>query len=171
VVDIARPDQVRALHARTAGATFGLVFVVAGVAGQPEQPIHAVSPQEAADVFLTNAYWPVVFAETFLDRLAKGGTVALMTSILGSVSNSNGGFETYRASKAALNMLGRCFAARHPDCAVLLLHPGWVRTDMGGPDAPLDVATSVRGLADVLEARAGRPGDAFLDYTGNEIGW
>jgi len=104
--------------------------------------------------------------------LAPDATVAFMTSILGSIgSNAGGGMELYRATKSALNMLASCYALRHRGTTVLLLHPGWVRTEMGGQNAPVDVATSVRGLADTIAAQGGKPGIAYLDYQGQELPW
>jgi NAD(P)-dependent dehydrogenase (short-subunit alcohol dehydrogenase family) len=80
--------------------------------------------------------------------------------------------ELYRASKAALNSLTRSLVAKlDRPLTVLSLHPGWVRTDMGGASADLDVETSVRGLVDVILARRGTPGSAFLDYSGAELPW
>ncbi len=148
--------------------------MVAGVATQAHDPLHAVPREVAAQVYLTNAVSPIRFAEAFLDRLAPGGSIALMSSILGSVSlNESGGWETYRASKAALNTLARSFEIRHraEKISVLILHPGWVRTDMGGAEADIDVATSVTGLADVIEAQLGRPGAHYLDYRGETLPW
>ena len=84
-----------------------------------------------------------------------------------------GGIELYRASKAALNSLTRSFVAtdiRDRPIAVLTMHPGWVRTDMGGPNAPLSVAESVAGIADVIEAGQ-VPGHRFIDYQGAELAW
>ena len=91
-----------------------------------------------------------------------------MSSILGSVGlNESGGWENYRASKAALNTLARSFEIRHRDegFGVALIHPGWVRTEMGGPEADIDVATSVAGMADVIEGQLGQTGCVYLDYT------
>ena len=96
-----------------------------------------------------------------------------MTSQLGSIANNTGGTELYRASKAALNSFTRSFAARHKDkgLTVLSLHPGWVRTDMGGANAAIDVATSVKGLADVVERAQADRRDGFFDYSGKELPW
>ena len=148
--------------------------MVAGVATQAQDPLHVVPRAVAAQVYLTNAVSPIRFAEAFLDRLAAGGSIAVMSSVLGSVSlNDSGGWEPYRASKAALNTLARSFEIRHraENLSVLILHPGWVRTEMGGAEADIDVATSVTGLADVITDRLGRPGAHYLDYTGETLPW
>jgi NAD(P)-dependent dehydrogenase (short-subunit alcohol dehydrogenase family) len=100
--------------------------------------------------------------------------VAFMSSVLGSIgTNDDGRAELYRASKAALNSLVRSFRARHAQAGltVLALHPGVVRTSMGGPSAPLDIETSVRAVADVMEARWGTGGQAFVDYRNEVIPW
>ena len=174
IADIDDDTSVTALHDRLASERFDLIFVVAGVATQAQDPLHAVPRDVAAQVYLTNAVSPIRFAEAFLDRLAPGGSLALMSSILGSVSlNATGGWETYRASKAALNTLARSFEIRHraENVSVLIPHPGWVRTDMGGAEADIDVATSVTGLADVIAARLGQPGSHDLDYLGATLPW
>ncbi len=106
--------------------------------------------------------------------LSLGGSLALMSSILGSVSlNEAGGWETYRARKAALNTLARSFEIRHraEAVSVLVLHPGWVRTEMGGEGADIDVATSVSGLADVIAVRLGEPGAQYLDDRRETLPW
>ncbi len=97
-----------------------------------------------------------------------------MSSLMVSVAeNKSGGADLYRASKAALNSLTRSFvatAARDRNVSVLTLHPGWVRTDMGGAGAPLSVMQSVTGMADVLESQHGRT-HKYLDYKGAGIPW
>ncbi|GAB6844491.1 NAD(P)-dependent dehydrogenase (short-subunit alcohol dehydrogenase family) [Methylorubrum rhodinum] len=173
-VDIDDDASVAALRQRLGSEKFDLVFVVAGVATESDKPLHAVSRAVSAQVYLTNAVSPILFAEAFADRIAPGGTLAFMSSILGSVAlNEDGGWENYRASKAALNTNARSFAVRHAerDYGILLLHPGWVRTDMGGAEADLDVGTSVAGMVTVIEAFAGRRDVAYLDYRGETLAW
>jgi NAD(P)-dependent dehydrogenase (short-subunit alcohol dehydrogenase family) len=95
-----------------------------------------------------------------------------MTSKLGSVSLNRGDrWGSYRASKAALNTRARSFAGQHSGAAwgVVLMHPGWVRTDLGGRRATLDVETSARGIVEVLEVRMGQRGCVFLGYAGQSV--
>jgi NAD(P)-dependent dehydrogenase (short-subunit alcohol dehydrogenase family) len=97
-----------------------------------------------------------------------------MSSDLGSVTRTTDGYiPLYRASKAALNSLIRSFAAELGGrrVTVLAIHPGWVRTDMGGDHAPVGIAESVKGVVDVLESRAGTLRHGFLDYNGRELAW
>jgi len=172
--DIDDDAAVASLHDRLASERYDLVFVVAGVATQAHDPLHAVPRDVAAQVYLTNAISPIRFAEVFLDRLAPKGLVAFMSSVLGSVGlNESGGWENYRASKAALNTLARSFEIRHRDAGlgVLLMHPGWVRTEMGGADADIDVPTSVTGMTDVIEGHLGQAGCVYVDYTGKTLDW
>lgn len=172
--DIDDDSSIRALHGRLNGQNFDLVFVVAGVITHRDDPLHDVPREAAAAIYLTNAVSPIRFAEAFSGSVAPGGMIAFMSSILGSVAlNTNGGTETYRASKAALNSYARSFAIRHraDGFGVLVLHPGWVRTDMGGEDAEIDVATSAAGMADVVERRLGETDAVFLDYSGKTLPW
>ena len=97
-----------------------------------------------------------------------------MSSGQGSVSNNTVGMrEVYRGSKAALNMFMRSFAARHSDDprAFVLMAPGWVKTDMGGPDARLTIDDSVPGIVRTLLAFEGKPGLRYLDYLGHTVPW
>jgi NAD(P)-dependent dehydrogenase (short-subunit alcohol dehydrogenase family) len=170
-VDINEVEGVRGLRDRLSQERFDLIFIIAGISGQVTAPIHAVPPAEAAYVFLTNAYSPVVFADAFADLVPPSGVLAFMTSKLTSSGHEKGQWEIYRASKAAQNALVRSFVLRRAaeQRCVLSLAPGWVRTDLGGPDAPLDVATSARALADVIASRCGSAGYWILDYDGSEI--
>ena len=170
-LDVADPASGTALAQRLGGHTLDVLFVVAGVSGYKEAPIHEVPPDGVAREFIINASGPVSLAEALQPLLPPTATVAFMTSVLGSIaSNTTGGWELYRASKAALNMLAKSYALRHRERPVLVVHPGWVRTDMGGPNAPVSVEDSVRGMADVLEAHR-QPGIAYLDYQGAKLPW
>ena len=174
-IDIDDDDAVRGFAIASADKpAFELVFVVAGVATQAGIPAGQIPRDVAAAVFQTNALSPIRFAEAFNKRVAEDGLIVLMTSKLGSVSlNRGGGWGSYRASKAALNTLARSFAGQHSGArwGVLLMHPGWVRTDLGGRRATLDVDTSARGMVAVVEAQIGQRGCAFLDYTGATVPW
>ncbi len=173
-VDIDDQPSVAALAGRLQGRHFDLVFVNAGVMGPQHASADKVTADELAALMLTNAIAPVRTARAFLPLVKDGGTIAFMTSILGSVAlRTHGTYELYSASKAALNSLSRGFAAIDAaprGLAVLSLHPGWVRTDMGGSSADIDVATSVAGLATVVETSTG-PGHRYLDYTGKTLPW
>lgn len=173
-MDIVRADQVAAPRTRLASRRFDLLFVNAGVKNDDGETIAGVSTEEFVRVMTTNALSPLRVVETLRDLVAPGGTIGIMSSGQGSIANNeNGGYEVYRASKAALNMLMRSFAARHRDDprTLLLMAPGWVRTDMGGPNARLSIAESIPNLAATIEAQAGKGGLQYLDYLGRQLPW
>ena len=173
-LDTTKPDEIAALAKRLAGRRLDLLFVNAGVAGPPSERIGAVSTGEFARILVTNTLSPLRIIEALADRVPAGGVIGAMSSELGSIGRvASPGWEVYRASKAGLNILLAAFAARDPDDArsYVAMAPGWVRTDMGGPHARLDVATSMRGVADVLEARAGKRGIAYLNHKGETLPW
>jgi NAD(P)-dependent dehydrogenase (short-subunit alcohol dehydrogenase family) len=170
-LDLMDPGSIGRLAQRLDGHRLSAMFAVAGMSGSKDTPVQALSHQAIAEEFITNATAPVALAEKLLPALAEGGTVAFMTSILGSIaSNAGGGVDLYRASKAALNMLAVNFAIRHKAHPVLLLHPGWVRTEMGGANAPVDIETSCRGLADII-LQTHKPGARYVDYQGQALPW
>ncbi len=174
VVDIANPAQVSALRDRIGSRRFDLLLVNAGVKNDDGQTIADVSTDEFVRVMVTNALSPMRVIEAFQDVVSTSGAIAIMSSGQGSVSNNeNGGYEVYRASKAALNTLMRSFAARHRDDSrtLLLLAPGWVRTDMGGPGARLSIEESIPNLVKMIEAQSGKRGLQYLDYLGRTVPW
>ena len=173
-LDITFPDQISALRSRLAGRMFDALFVNAGITNNPLETIGEVSTEEFIRVMVTNALSPMRVVEALYDLVAADGTVGVMSSGQGSVSNNtNGKREVYRASKAALNTLMRCFAARHvaDQRSMVLMAPGWVRTDMGGSDAPLSIEDSIPNVVSTLIAARGKPGLRYLDYLGRTVPW
>jgi NAD(P)-dependent dehydrogenase (short-subunit alcohol dehydrogenase family) len=172
--DITVPEEVAALHDRLAGEKLDLLFVNAGVTNGPQETVADVSTETFVRLMVTNALSPMRVIEALQDLVVPHGTIAVMSSGQGSVANNEkGGFEVYRASKSALNQLMRSYAARHAGDphTLLLMAPGWVQTDLGGPDARLTIGQSVPGVVDTIEAQAGQGGLQFLDYQGQTVRW
>ncbi len=171
-LDVTDDAAVASLVRTLGGTSLDLVFVSAGVTNDNSPAAGHVALDEFARVMATNVLAAMRLIEGLGASVSIGGAIVAMTSVLGSVGqNTSGGYEVYRASKAALNTLLRSYAARHKDRALIAMHPGWVRTDMGGAGAPLGVAESAKGMAEVIEARMGKPGCVFLDYGGTTIVW
>lgn len=170
-VDIAALDVTDPSTFDTVDGSFDAVIINAGITGAKHQDSAQATRDEVADVMMTNAFGPARLAKALLPKIAEGGTLAFMSSLMGSIDDSSGGYELYRTSKSALSMLAKGIAEQDAgprNIEVLALHPGWVQTDMGGPDATLTVDESVSGLADVIEG-AGGGGFRYVDYSGKEL--
>ncbi|AXQ46682.1 SDR family oxidoreductase [Pseudomonas vlassakiae] len=167
--------QLDGLQQRLQGQMFDLVFVNAGVMGPLPQDVETVNAQAIGDLFMTNAVAPIRVARRLAGQVREGsGVLAFMSSILGSVSIPDGGeICLYKASKAALNSMINSFVVdlQRPDLCVLAMHPGWVKTDMGGENAEIDVRTSTRGMLEQIKAQSGHGGLRFINYKGESLTW
>lgn len=172
-LDINNLHMVDDFMARLRHQIFDVIILNAGIYGPHGRGAGNTAPEEIAHLMMTNAIAPVRLAERLVSQLRpETGGLAFMSSVQGSLEvNTNDGSPLYAASKAMLNRLTRAFASEHEYLTITNLHPGWVRTAMGGENAPLDIETSAKGMADVLEARAGKGGHEFLDYRGKIIPW
>ena len=162
------------LRDRLASRVFDLLFVNAGTANMEDEIAGEIAAEEYTRVLVTNALGPMRVIEACRDLVAADGLIGVMSSGQGSITNNtNGLHEVYRSSKAALNQLVRSYAARHAEDrrALVLMAPGWIRTQLGGPKAPFGVDDSVPLIVDVLLGRQGKPGLAFLDRDGNTVPW
>jgi NAD(P)-dependent dehydrogenase (short-subunit alcohol dehydrogenase family) len=170
--DITVDADIHRLRDRFAAGSLDLLFINAGVT-DPDEPVGNVGAEVFTRVMVTNALAPMHVVETLGECVTPHGTIGVMTSRQGSISlNTRGGHEVYRASKSALNQLMRSYAVRQEtDRTLLLIHPGWVQTDLGGEGAPLTVADSVRGVVTTIEKHAGEPGLQFRDHQDQVIPW
>lgn len=128
------------------------------------------------DMFAVNSVGPILLTQRFYPLMegAEAPKVVNITSIMGSISSRPGpGEYGYCTSKTALNNMGHIMASDLEDLGIvsILLHPGWVRTTLGGPDAPLTVAESVAGLMRVIDGITPDMNGGFYDYLGREIAW
>ncbi|MCP5420295.1 MAG: SDR family NAD(P)-dependent oxidoreductase [Gammaproteobacteria bacterium] len=175
VLDICEPDQLAELSRRLSGRVFDILFVNAGTTNRdPTQTIGEVSTEEFIQVMITNSLSPMRVIENLEQYVSSTGMIGVMSSGQGSIGNNEkGGRELYRGSKAALNMFMRSFAARHAGSsrALVLMAPGWIRTALGGSDAPFTIEENVPSLVNNLLAKQGAPGLQYIDYLGRTVPW
>jgi len=177
-LDVTNDASVAALADMLAGRPIDLVINNAGVSGP--DPAHQSSTDMDFAGFLSvldaNVIGPLRVTQALLPNLraAKGAKVAVVSSRMGQFNNEwLSGFVAYRASKAAVNKVFQILAAdlKAEGIAVAMLHPGWVRTDMGGPGADLDVSESAAGIIEVLAGLDVATTGRFTAYNGEALAW
>ncbi|MFG6448978.1 SDR family oxidoreductase [Roseateles sp. BYS180W] len=172
-LDVAQLHSVAGLAWQLDGWQFDQVFYAAGVFGPRTQGMQPPSEEEFKNVMATNVLGPMQVLPQLLDNLAPGARIGLLSSRMGSMSlRQNPAGWLYRASKAALNSVSRDIAlALDGQALCVALHPGWVRTDMGGSEADIDVQTSVAGLRQVLAGLRPQHSGHFYNYDGERLPW
>ena len=175
-LDMDSQKAIKALSKRLHDEVFDLLFINAGVKGPDDQMSGNATLAEVGQLFFTNSVAPINLAREFVSKIRKdSGVLAFMSSALGSVTQPNEPeLALYKASKAALNSMTNTFVHHEMgdnNPTVLSMHPGWVKTDMGGEGADIDVQTSTRGLVEQVKAFAGKGGHHFIDYKGQTIPW
>ena len=173
-LDVASPVSASSLAWQLDGEAFDTVVVNAGVYG-PER-LDAPQPPTAQDfdrVMRTNVLGPMQVVPQLLEALAPGARLGVVTSRMGSIgARTQASGWLYRASKAAANSVLRDLAiALEGRALCVALHPGWVRTDMGGPGADLSVADSAAGLRRVLAGLTPEAHGGFFDHDGQRLPW
>ena len=168
-LDMADAAAVSGFGARLDGP-LDLLIANAGMTGPPDAT-DADGAKAWLDTFAVNTIAPYLLAQAVLQQVcaANGKLVAISTQ-MSSLAQSNGGYLTYRSSKVALNMAWRNLALAYPELACATLHPGWVKTRMGGDAAPLQPVDSIAGMRRVIADLA--PGRAeLINYDGAAIPW
>jgi NAD(P)-dependent dehydrogenase (short-subunit alcohol dehydrogenase family) len=175
-LDVTCAEELDGVVAAVGPTPLDLLINNAGTAGQPNSPFGSTDVGAWSEAFRVNAIAPVKLMEAFVTVVGKsrGRLIACLGSKMGSISgNSSGGSYVYRSSKAALNAVVRTAALdlRPKGITVVAIHPGWVKTDMGGPNAQIAVADSVRRLRELLERVSLADSGSFLNFDGSLIPW
>lgn len=170
-------DGMTALAKQLASEPLDVLLNNAGIYGDKDgQSFGALDVEPWTDVFQVNTIAPLKMAEAFLPHVAAGKLkkmIFISTKMASITDNHQGGSYFYRTTKTALNMALKnlAFDVRAKGITVLALHPGWVRTDMGGPQAPLQAPESVAGMRQQIASATLAESGHFLDYQGQEIPW
>ncbi len=177
--ELTDPFDLGRIGERLEEESIDLVINNAGIMGtdtfrqdnRQRQGLYDFEREEWRAVFEINLFTPMHLIALLRPRLAKGARLITISSSMGSIAgNQFGGWYAYRASKAAVNSLMKSVALELGDSVIAVaLHPGWVRTDMGGPDADIDVETSVAGMMDVIDGLEPADNGAFLGFDGRRI--
>jgi NAD(P)-dependent dehydrogenase (short-subunit alcohol dehydrogenase family) len=174
-MDMNNRSQIRGFAAGLKGEPIDLLFCNAGITGKKGMALGSFDYESWEEVLRVNLLGPAAVVEALVENVAASErrTIAMMSSRLGSISESSGMTLPYATSKAALNMLVKGLAATLASrgIVVVALSPGWVRTDMGGESAPLSPEKSVQGLRRVISGLRKADSGKFLSYDGSEIRW
>lgn len=174
-VDLAQSSAVEILQAALADEPLDVAIIAAGVSGPVTTGLAAPTAAEFDAVMHANVYPAMQVIPLLAYKLAAThGKLALLSSRMGSIgSMTEANWWLYRASKAALNAVLKCAAVELGPRGVvcMALHPGWVRTDMGGPNADLGVEESAAALRRVIAAANSSHNGRFLNFTGEQIEW
>lgn len=174
--DAADPEAAPSLKQALSGKALDLLLANAGAMGGRGQSFGGVDVEGVLDLVRVNALAPLKLAEALADNVAASERklMAFQTSLMGSVGdNGSGGAYAYRISKAALNMVGKCVAndLRARGVIAVLLHPGWVRTRMGGAGGKISVEDCVSAQQRLLERLTPNDSGRFFNYDGRELPW
>ena len=176
-LDVTKKKQLVSLDEELGDRKIDILYLNAGVTGgRRAVPFGDLMSQEWSEVLLVNSIAPILVAQRMLPRIRRSGskTIAILTSQMGSIgNNTSGGSYIYRSSKAALNAGAKSMALDLKDIGVkvILLHPGWVQTDMGGPNAEITVEQSVAGMVTLIERLGIDESGSFFNYRGEILPW
>ncbi len=175
-LDVDDGPQVAALAKKLSGQPIDVLINNAGIYGPKDLTRDTIDYDAWGQVFRTNAMSPLAVSAAFAANVAHGGQKKIITlsSIMGSIAeNDSSGDFIYRSSKAAVNAVMKSLAGdlKSEGITVAVLHPGWVRTDMGGPEAAIDATESVTGMRAVIAGLKESDSGRFFNYEGTEIPW
>ncbi|HCI02210.1 MAG TPA: short-chain dehydrogenase [Oceanospirillaceae bacterium] len=173
--DVTNDEGISKIASYFQGQGLDLLINNAGIYGPRDQTFGKVERQAWREILEVNTISPMMLAQSLADSLAQNkGTLAIISSKVGSIDdNTSGNAYMYRSSKTAVNQVIKCLSIDlgPRDITVVSLHPGWVRTDMGGPNGSIDVVESVAGLTNVIAHVSADQNGHFINYDGSPIPW
>ena len=174
-LDLLKEDAASTLANFLKDRPIDILINNAGV-GSSNQHFEAVSSKPWLEVLRVNLIAPFMITKSTIDNIKKSSVkkIYFLSSQLGSIGdNTSGGMYIYRSSKTGLNQVVKSLSVdlKENGITVVSLHPGWVKTDMGGPNAPVSIDESVNGMIRVIDQTDIRDTGKFLNYDGKEIPW
>ena len=174
-LDVADQASVDALAAALEGMPIDILINNAGMANRTDSSLATLDFAAMERSFQVNSLGPLRVTQALLPNLqaGKGKTIVNITSRLGSIELSTGGIYAYRTSKTALNQINKIMSVElaPQGFTSIVMHPGWVKTDMGGPDATLTVPESINGMLGVIGGLTVDSTGKFYNYDGTELPW
>lgn len=173
-LDVSDLSSIQSAALQLKGRVIDVLVNNAGVLKDGDKNFRNMDMTAMRQSFEVNTIGPVLVTKELLPQLIKAPEpkVANITSLMGSIAdNKSGGYYGYRMSKTALNMFSVCLAREFPEMTVLTLHPGWVKTEMGGPQAPTEACDSAAGLVEVIEKATLKDSGLYMDYRGRALPW
>ncbi|MCV6605224.1 MAG: SDR family oxidoreductase [Porticoccaceae bacterium] len=176
VLDVASECSIAMLKNALGDLPIDLLLNNAGVYGGAGNRLGNLDAEEWLQVLRVNTIAPLLLAQAFLNNVvaSEGKTIASVSSKVGSIDDNRGGSNyMYRSSKTALNQAMKSLSIDTADRGIkaVVLHPGWVQTDMGGPNALISTEQSAAGLKNVLDNLRPEQSGSFFNYDGSEIPW
>ena len=175
-LNLLNKDSIKSFCSELKDIPLDLIINNAGIFQDEQMEETILDPELWLDEIMINAIGPVVLSQKLKENIMSGNDkkIIFISSQMGSIDdNYSGGYYFYRTSKSALNSAAKSLSIdwKADGIAVLMLHPGWVRTDMGGSNAKLDIDTSVRKMLDVINSLDISKTGAFLNYEGKKLEW
>jgi len=174
-LDVASQSSVDALADRLAGVPIDLLINNAGIAARGDSSLKTVDYAAMERTFQVNSLGPLRVTQALLPNLQAGNkkVIVHITSRLGSIELSDGGMYSYRTSKTALNQINKIMSVElEPQgFTSVVMHPGWVQTDMGGAGATLTTSESISGMLGVIDGLTIDDTGKFYNYNGEKLPW
>lgn len=173
-LDVGEPSTIAALSKKLSGIPIDILINNAGILLERDS-LETVTFEDMSHSFAVNSSGPLILSQALLSNLREGKhkKIINITSMLGSIQNNNGGMYPYRASKAALNQITKTMSIdlKNEGFICIVVHPGWVKTDMGGSMATYTPEQSVRSMINLIDGLDHKANGRYFDLHGDQIPW